>query len=546
MRNGLKYLIVVSILWCSMIIAQAASISTSIAGGDTIEAGGEITLTFSFVTDEPIRQLDAKLNFDSDLLEIVGEHLPLNGLNVTLSDSGDVTVTSAAAMDGSVSFMQVTLRAKEAFAIGDSASISLSEISVILVQSENIISGTSAGKTITAAAPKSDNNYLKNLYTNSGSIDFDRNTFQYALTVDHTVDRIRIVAVKEDPDATVKEDAMYDLRVYQNVINVVVTAQNGSRRTYTINVIRRDSFGNTSLLSSNTELKSLSVEGYSLAFSPSVLEYRLTVGNIVDNVLVLAQAADDRSSVIIDNVSLLQLGENRIQVTVVAPNGQSRIYTIFVVRSLEAPQVTLTELEDIIYQTTATVIPVILEDEYILSAEVLDKVRKATKILDIQKQDDQGKLLYRWTIDGRSLTAKNDLDLRLRLNYSQLRNLDDLFGESRYWNVYLVHQGEIPVGTIVKVYIGGIFPDLSTLNLYHASLETEALQLNSQSVRMDGGYVEFEVLSGGEYILSDALIRQDHPLDMVLIGALIVIFMLIVALSALLFSRRPSKMYKQV
>lgn len=539
MRNGLKYLIAVSILWCSMIIAQAASISTSIAGGDTIEAGGEITLTFSFVTDEPIRQLDAKLNFDSDLLEIVGEHLPLNGLNVTLSDSGNITVTSAAAMDGSVSFMQVTLRAKEAFAIGDTASISLSEVSVILVQSENIISGSSAGKTITAAAPKSDNNYLKNLYTNSGSIDFDRNTFQYALTVDHSVDRIRIVAIKEDPDATVKEDAMYDLRVYQNVINIVVTAQNGSKRTYTINVIRRDSFGNTSLLSSNTELKSLSVEGYSLAFSPSVLEYRLTVGNIVDNVLVLAQAVDDRSSVIIDNVSLLQLGENRIQVTVVAPNGQSRIYTIFVVRSLEAPQVTLTELEDIIYQTTATVIPVILEDEYILSAEVLDKVRKATKILDIQKQDDQGKLLYRWTIDGRSLTAKNDLDLRLRLNYSQLRNLDDLFGESRYWNVYIVHQGEIPVGTIVKVYIGGIFPDLSTLNLYHSDPAADTLILNSQSVRMDGGYVEFEVLSGGEYILSDALIRQDHPLDFVLIGALVVIFMLIVALSALLFSRRP-------
>ncbi len=546
MRLKIKFLIGIIILYSSIISVHAASISTAIAGGDTVEVGGEITLTFSFVTDEPIRQLDAKLSFDSDLLEIVGDHLSLNGLNVTLSDSGDITVTSAAAMDGSVSFMQVTLRAKEAFAIGNSASITLSEISVILEQSENIISGSSSGKTITAEAKKSDNNYLKNLYTNAGSIDFDRDNFQYSLTVDHSVDRIRIVAIKEDPDATVKEDAMYDLRVYKNIINIVVTAQNGSKRTYTINVIRKDSLGNTSNLPSNTELKSLAVEGYPLAFSPSVLQYRLTVGNIVDNVLITALAADDRSSVIIDNVSLLQLGENRIQVTVVAPNGQSRIYTIFVVRSLDAPQVTLSELKDIVFLTTATTIPVILQDDYILTAEMLDKVRKASKILDIQKSDDQGRLLYRWTIDGRSLTAKNDLDLRLRLNYSQMRNLDDLFGESRYWNVYLVHQGEIPVGTIVKVYIGGIFPDLSTLNLYHASLETEALQLNSQSVRMDGGYVEFEVLSGGEYILSDAFIRQDHPLDMVLIGSLIVIFMLIVALSALLFSRRPSKMYKQV
>ncbi len=537
MRHGMKFLIGIIILASTMIYGLAADLMTAISGSASVEVGREITLTFSFEVEQPVSQFKAKLVYDADLLEISGAPVALGGLNV-LVDVNDITVSSDSSLSGSISFMRVTFKAREAFLADVSTVVSLINISAVDAQSSASVSGLSSSKTITAIPLKSDNNYLKNMYTNAGTIGFNRNTFEYSLTVDHEINRIRIVAIKEDPNASVKEDAMYDLKVYRNVINILVTAENGAKRTYTIVVTRKDAFGNTSLLSSNTELKSLSIEGYHLQFSPLITEYRLTVENIVDNVLILAEAADDRSSVIIDNVSLLQLGENRIQVTVVAPNGQSRMYTVFVTRSLDAPVTDLEDLGDIVYLTTATTIPVIMKDSYWLTAEVLDKVRRAGKILDIQKLDDQGRLLYGWTIDGRSLTAGTSLYLRLRQDISHIKNLNELLDGGRYRTISFLHEGDIPVGTVVKVYIGTVFPQMSTLNLYQVIDKTQSLQLNSQSLRVVDGFVEFEVLSGGEYVLSDSAIKQERPVDMVLVGALIVIIALIVALSVLLFSRR--------
>lgn len=537
MRHGMIFLIGIIILASTMIYGLAADLTTAISGSASVEVGREITLTFSFEVEQPVSQFKAKLVYDADLLEISGAPVALGGLNV-LVDVNDITVSSDSSLSGSISFMRVTFKAREAFLADVSTVVSLINVSAVDAQSSASVSGLSSSKTITAIPLKSDNNYLKNMYTNAGTIGFNRNTFEYSLTVDHEINRIRIVAIKEDPNASVKEDAMYDLKVYRNVINILVTAENGAKRTYTIVVMRKDALGNTSLLSSNTELKSLSIEGYPLQFSPLITEYRLTVENIVDNVLILAQAADDRSSVIIDNVSLLQLGENRIQVTVVAPNGQSRMYTVFVTRSLDAPVTDLEDLGDIVYLTTATTIPVILKDSYWLTAEVLDKVRRAGKILDIQKLDDQGRLLYGWTIDGRSLTAGTSLYLRLRQDISHIKNLNELLDGGRYRTISFLHEGDIPVGTVVKVYIGTVFPQMSTLNLYQVIDKTQSLQLNSQSLRVVDGFVEFEVLSGGEYVLSDSVIKQERSVDMVLVGALIVIIALIVALSVLLFSRR--------
>ncbi len=536
MRHGMKFLIGIIILASTMIYGLAADLTTAISGSASVEVGREITLTFSFEVEQPVSQFKAKLVYDADLLEISGAPVALGGLNV-LVDVNDITVSSDSSLSGSISFMRVTFKAREAFLADVSTVVSLINISAVDAQSSASVSGLSSSKTITAIPLKSDNNYLKNMYTNAGTIGFNRNTFEYSLTVDHEINRIRIVAIKEDPNASVKEDAMYDLKVYRNVINIVVTSENGAKRTYTIVVMRKDALGNTSLLSSNTELKSLSIEGYPLQFSPLITEYRLTVENIVDNVLILAQAADDRSSVIIDNVSLLQLGENRIQVTVVAPNGQSRMYTVFVTRSLDAPVTDLEDLGDIVYLTTATTIPVIMKDSYWLTAEVLDKVRRAGKILEIQKLDDQGRLLYGWTIDGRSLTAGTSLYLRLRQDISHIKNLNELLDGGRYRTISFLHEGNIPVGTVVKVYIGTVFPQMSTLNLYQVIDKTQSLQLNSQSLRVVDGFVEFEVLSGGEYVLSDSVIKQERSVDMVLVVALVLLFGITFVLIYLLVGR---------
>jgi hypothetical protein len=515
----------------------AATVTTTISGGNTIEVGSQITLTFAFDADEPIKQMTAKLVYDSDFLQMVGSPVALNGFDVQVNEGGEIIASFSEGKSGTVSFMRVTFKAKETFMVDNSTNVTLSNVLGVLLESDESISGIGSTRLITAVAAKSTNNYLSNLYTNAGSIEFNRNTFEYTLIGENDVSRIRIVATLEDSTASVREDATYNLSVYKNVINVVVTAQSGAKRTYTINVIRKDTFGNTSLLSSNSQLKSLSVDGYPFDFSPQVFEYRLMVENVVDNVLVIAQADDAKSSVIIDNVNMLKLGENRIQITVVAENGQSRIYTIFVTRSLEAPVSRLQDLGDIVYQTTASILPVIIDDVYWLSSEVLEKVRRAAKILDIQKLDEQGKLVFQWTIDGRSITAGLGIDTRISLQSVNNDKIRDLLNSSKFKTIVFSHQGELPIGTMVRIYIGNMFPSLEKLSLYRYDTATKSLDLNTQSVRADNGYVEFEVLMAGEYVITDLDVPQRHPLDLVLFAALAIIVLLIIALTWLLLSR---------
>jgi hypothetical protein len=537
MRHLIKFLILSIMISLVGLTVFAATLSTTISGGNTVEVGSQVTLTFAFDVDEPIKQMTAKLVYDSDFLQLVGSPVALNGVDVLVNEDGEITASFPEGKSGSVSFMRVTFRAKETFIADDSTNVTLSNVSGILFESDEAISGSGSTRLITAVAAKSTNNYLSNLFTNAGSIEFNRNTFEYTLIVENDVSRIRIVATPEDSKASVKEDATYNLSVYKNVINVVVTAQSGAKRTYTINVIRKDTFGNTSLLSSNSQLKSLSVDGYPFDFSPLIFEYRLMVENIVDNVLVMAQADDAKSSVIIDNVNMLKLGENRIQITVVAENGQSRIYTIFVTRSLEAPVSRLQDLGDIVYQTTASILPLIIDDVYWLSSEVLEKVRRAAKILDIQKLDEQGQLVFRWMIDGRSITAGMGIDTRISLQSVNADKIRDLLDSSRFKTIVFSHQGELPIGTVVRVYLGNMFPSMEKLNLYRYDTETKSLDLNTQSVQSDNGYVEFEVLMAGEYVVTDVDVPQRHPLDLVLFAALAIIVLLIIALTWLLLSR---------
>jgi hypothetical protein len=537
MRKLYKILLVTILLTLQAVNVKAATLSTSILGNDTVEVNGEIVLTFAFESDEALKQLSAQLDFDGDLLEIVGSPTGLNGFNIVLTADNEIIATSIEGFDGTVSFMSIRFKAKEMFTIDGTVNVSLSNVNGILVDTEEVVSGGGSTKLITTVALKSSNNFLADLTTNVGNIGFSRNVLEYSLVVENDVNRIRILAKAEDLNASVKEDATYNLSVYRNVINVVVTAENGSTRTYKINVVRKDAFGNTSLLSANFELKSLVIDGYPIDFSPSVLEYRVDVENIVDNVLIIAEAEDAKSSVIIDNVDLLLLGENRIQVTVVAENGQSRIYTILVTRSLQAPKTRLQDLGDIVYMTTATVIPVFVDGSTWLSGDVLEKVRRAAKILEISKLDQAGKLLYRWSIDGRSLTSGSNIDVSITTVSPHTSDISSLLDGSRFNVIGFAHLGEIPVGTTVRVYIGNTFVHRSMLNLYRYDAESKSLELNTQKVQVDEGYVEFEVLVGGEYIVSDADIESEHPMDVVLIGALVIIALIIISLVTMLLTR---------
>ncbi len=88
-------------------------------------------------------------------------------------------------------------------------------------------------------------------------------------------------------------------------------------------------------LSSNANLKSLSLSEGSLSptFSANTTDYKVSVNKSVTQCIIYAAAAESGATVAISGSSELEIGENKRTVTVTAPSGNRKVYSITIVRS---------------------------------------------------------------------------------------------------------------------------------------------------------------------------------------------------------------------
>ncbi len=83
------------------------------------------------------------------------------------------------------------------------------------------------------------NNWLESLTIDGYDIDFDSGkTSGYKITVPKTVDSVKISATTINSKATVKGTGTVNLNGGSNLIDIVVTAENGNKRTYTVEVVK--------------------------------------------------------------------------------------------------------------------------------------------------------------------------------------------------------------------------------------------------------------------------------------------------------------------
>lgn len=91
-------------------------------------------------------------------------------------------------------------------------------------------------------ATYSKNNYLSDLKVENYKFkqEFNKETLEYDLELENGTESIIVSATKEDSKSTVKGTGTISLKEGLNVIEITVTAQNGSIRTYTINALVKE------------------------------------------------------------------------------------------------------------------------------------------------------------------------------------------------------------------------------------------------------------------------------------------------------------------
>jgi hypothetical protein len=216
----------------------------------------------------------------------------------------------------------------------------------ILVTAQN-----GSGKTYTITVERAalgGNNNLSALTVSPGSLDspFNANDQNYTVDVASNVSSITVTPTRQDSNATITvngtpatsgqgRSVTLNGAGSNTVVNILVTAQNGSQKTYTVTVSR-------AALGGNDSLGNLTVSPGTLnpAFSVArTLPYTVNdVSSSATAILVTATPQDSSATVTINDVG----GNSRsiplpggpsnteIEVRVVAPNGNDRTYLITV------------------------------------------------------------------------------------------------------------------------------------------------------------------------------------------------------------------------
>ena len=301
-------------------VAKAGTANISMTGG-TVIVGNEITITFKLNSsnDGNLVSFGGYLSYDASYLEpITCKSNSALGVNYNSSNKKFAYMDNSVSGISSGNIGYCTFKTK---AVGTT---SVTVKSPTGTNNSSNLSINVSKATVTIKNPPSGNNNLSSLSVTPGSISFNKGTTNYNINVDSNVTSVNISATAEDSNAKVTGTGTRNLSYGNNALGVVVTAENGNKKTYTINVNRKDD------RSSNNNLSSLTVSNGTLSpgFNKNTTSYDIEVPFSVTKLELSAKAEDSKSKVNISNPELVSEEITLVRVTVTAENGSSKTYTI--------------------------------------------------------------------------------------------------------------------------------------------------------------------------------------------------------------------------
>lgn len=171
-------------------------------------------------------------------------------------------------------------------------------------------------------------------------------------------------------------------------------------------------------LSGNADLSALKLSAGQLspAFSASVTSYSVSVPNSMGSLTISATPADSRAKVAVSGNSSLQVGSNKRVITVTAPNGTTKTYTVVITRQkadVTTKPATTTTTTTVSSTTTTAAEPTVPADPEALHVEWNGKTYQIAETLEgISLPDGWTVIEYRY--HGNAIqVAKGPSDGRL-------------------------------------------------------------------------------------------------------------------------------------
>ena len=377
-----KILISILLIWMSLTPILANNFTTTLRPSPiSIEPGQEFSVNVNVSNMNAMFTTEGNFSYDSTKLQLVESEFVYNGHDVAVGTR--LVVNFKTAKSGSFTAAQLRFRARPGFSVGQSTDITYSSVSGSNGTTD--FSGTSSKTTVTMIPAKSNNNFLSSLSVNVGNLNFSKSNLNYVVDVENSVNSITISGTVEDSKSRVTGLGAFPLNIYENEFNVTVTAENGSRRTYSITIRREDELGNPIFISSSTDIDGLTLSACDINFSNLKDNYKCTVRNDVNITSVNAFSSD--SSLKIDAPTTIELNEglNTIEVNVIAENNDVRVIVIEIERSTEVFTVSQDQAMITLEQISIPILGLQLQENELVSSELLTHAFSLNKKLLIHQ-----------------------------------------------------------------------------------------------------------------------------------------------------------------
>lgn len=185
-------------------------------------------------------------------------------------------------------------------------------------------SNNNSNKNVTTTIPKSSDTTLKEVKINDSQITINDN-----MTYTTKNESISIDIITNDEKANVEYESNIDLNIGDNNVNIIVTAEDGSKKTYMINIKREI------ILSSNTNIKII-VNYETINFTEGKSNKTIQITSDKNSIDIEYTLEDKNAKADIINNNNLKVGNNKVIVRVTAENGDTKDYTILVNKSSES------------------------------------------------------------------------------------------------------------------------------------------------------------------------------------------------------------------
>ncbi|NKC04132.1 cadherin-like beta sandwich domain-containing protein [Ochrobactrum haematophilum] len=204
--------------------------------------------------------------------------------------------------------------------------------------------------TVNVIRAQSGNADLVGLVPSAGTLDpaFSPGNTAYSLTVPNGTSSLQLTPTSADPTATIavngatvpsgSASTALPLGIGTTTLTAVVTAQNGTTRSYTVNVTRA--------ASADATLAGLvpSVGSLDPAFDKETLSYSINVENTVESITFAPTVSEPSARITVAGGAALRrevqalpigltIGANTVSIVVTAPSGANRSYTVVVNRA---------------------------------------------------------------------------------------------------------------------------------------------------------------------------------------------------------------------